>query len=385
MNFSKVNSKQEAGKFLKMAVDLYKGDPNWVRPLDADIEKVFDPKKNKLFRQGEAARWILERDGKIIGRIAAFYNEKIAKKEDQPTGGIGFYESINEQEVANALFDKAVEWLKEKGMEAADGPINFGDRNNWWGLLIEGFAPPNYTCNYNYPYYQELWENYGWRTYFKQLTYFRKTAKPLYPIVEEKAQRVFANPDYDFKHMELKNWEKYASDFATIYNKAWAKHGVPKLDERQAKNIFKTMKPVIDEEIVWYGYYKDEPVCFFIMLPELNQLFRHVNGKMDLIGKLKFLYHKKMGHINKMFGLVFGVVPEQQGKGLTGAIVKCVANMVHVPNWRYEDFEMNWIGDFNPSMMKVAEEVGGEISKIHITYRYLFDRNKEYKRHPILK
>lgn len=385
MQFTEVKSKNDVRKFLELPVNLYKGDKNWIRPLDKDIEKVFDPKSNKLFRDGNAIRWILEKDGKVVGRIAAFYNMAKAKKEDQLTGGIGFYESINDQEVANALFDKAIAWLKDQGMEAADGPINFGDRNNWWGLLVDGFLPPNYTCNYNYPYYQALWENYGWKLYFNQYTYYRPTAKELYPIVEKKAQRVFANPDYHFKHMEVKNWEKYAEDFATIYNKAWVKHGVPKLDLRQAKNIFQSMKPVLDEEIVWFGYYKDEPVCFFIMLPELNQLFKYVNGKMDLIGKLKFLYHKKMGHCRKMFGVVFGVVPDQQGKGLTGAIVKSVANLVHVDNWRYEDFEMNWIGDFNPSMMKVAEEVGGEISKTHITYRYLFDRTKAYKRHPILK
>ncbi len=385
MELIEVKGKKEEKDFLTMPLPLYKDDPNYVRPLDKDIIKVFDRNANKLFRDGDAIRWIAKKDGKMVGRIAAFYSTKIAKKENQPTGGIGFFESIHDQDLANALFDKAIDWLKSKGMEAADGPINFGDRNNWWGLLVDGFTPPNYTCNYNPPYYQELWENYGWQLYFKQFTYYRPTAKELYPVVEKKAQRVFENPDYHFEHMKLRNWEKYAEDFATIYNKAWTKHGVAKLEPRIAKQIFKTMKPVIDEEIVWYGYYKQDPVCFFIMLPELNQLFKYVNGKLDLIGKLKFLYHKKMGHCNKMFGLVFGVVPEHQGKGLTGAIVKSVANKVHVDNWRYEDFEMNWIGDFNPSMMKVAEEVGGEISKTHITYRYLFDRNKEFTRHPILK
>jgi hypothetical protein len=209
--------------------------------------------------------------------------------------------------------------------------------------------------------------------------------KPVKESINNKAERIFENPDYEFKHMKVKHWEKYAEDFAAIYNQAWAKHGVPKMDSKQSKLIFKTMKPIIDEEIVWFAYYKNDPIAFFITLPELNQLFKYVNGKMDLIGKLKFFYHKKMGHCKKMFGVVFGVVPSQQGKGIPGAIIKKMSLVVQAENFPYAHFEMNWIGDFNPSMMKVAIEVGGEINKVHKTYRYLFDRNKEFERHPILK
>lgn len=385
MEIFEVNSDNLSKAFLEMPLSIYKNDENWVRPLNQDINKVFDKKANKLFRQGDAKRWLVKQDGKWIGRIAAFYNDKISRKEDQPTGGLGFFECIDNKEAANLLFETSIAWLKESGQEAVDGPINFGDRNNWWGLLVEGFTPPNYTCNYNPSYYQKLFEDFGFQTYFKQFTYYRTVMKPLSETVNEKAERIFANKDFTFRHMKKKEWEKYAQDFATIYNAAWVKHGVPKLELRQAKAIFKSMRPVLDEEIVWYAYYKEEPVAFFIMLPELNQLFKYVNGKMNLLGKLKFMYHKIMGHCTKMFGVVFGVVPEHQGRGLTGAIVKAVGNKVQVDDFRYKDFEMNWIGDFNPSMMKVAEEVGGEIAKIHITYRYLFDREKEFKRHPILK
>lgn len=384
MELVEVSNESHKKEFLKFPVRLYKEDKNWVRPLDKDINAVFDKSKNKLFRDGEAIRFLLIRDGNTIGRVAAFYNKKNANKEKQPTGGMGFFECIHDQQAANKLFDVCIDWLKSKGMEAMDGPINFGDRNNWWGLLVEGFLPPNYTCNYNFPYYEELFENYGFKTYFKQFTYQRPIMKPLSETVENKAARVFANKDYRFEHMKVKNWEKYAEDFASIYNSAWVKHGVPKLELRQAKAIFKSMKPVLDEEIVWFAYYKNEPIAFFIMLPELNQLFKYVNGKLDLIGKLKFLYHKKMGHCKTMFGVVFGVVPEQQGKGITGAIVKAVGIKVQTGTFRYKDIEMNWIGDFNPSMMRVAVEVGGEINKVHKTYRYLFDRNKEFERHPIL-
>ena len=140
----------------------------------------------------------------------------------------------------------------------------------------------------------------------------------------------------------------------------------------------------MDKDIVWYAYFNNEPVGFFVMLPELNQIFKHVNGKLDLIGKLKFLYHKTRGTCRKCFGVVFGIVPEHQGKGLEGAMVMATANHVWPLN-RYDDFEMNWIGDFNPKMVRIAESIGAETKKVHHTYRYLFDRNAPFERAPILK
>jgi hypothetical protein len=152
----------------------------------------------------------------------------------------------------------------------------------------------------------------------------------------------------------------------------------------QAKAIIHQLKPIIDEKIVWFGYFQEEPIAFFIMLPEVNQIFKHVNGKLDWMGKLKFVWHKWRKTCNKMFGLVFGIVPEHQGKGVEGALIMAARQMVQDDYHRYENFEMNWIGDFNPKMLRVAEQVGGYIAKTHITYRKLFDESKEFKRHPFI-
>jgi hypothetical protein len=388
MKIIEVQSKKERKEFLQFPVRLYKDSATWIRPLDSDIEQVFDPKKNKTFRSGEAIRWILKDDAnKTIGRIAAFINRKtVNKANDQPTGGTGFFECINDQNAANMLFDYARDWLEGKGMEAMDGPVNFGERDKWWGLLVDGFnIEPNYNCNYNFPYYQQLFENYGFQVYFKQFTYGRNVRDPFHPRLHEKAKKALQDPGYTFEHMKLKNLEKYTEDFRTVYNKAWAGHGgVAAMSSLQAKNIMKQMKPVIDEQIIWFGYYHDEPVAFYINLPELNQIFKHVNGKMDLLGKLTFLYHKKMRTCKKMLGLVFGITPEHQRKGLEGALVMATAEMVQVKYQQYDTMEMNWIGDFNPKMLRVVEQVGGEIVKTHHTYRKLFDESREFKRAPII-
>jgi len=387
MQIVKVQDKKTAKEFLLFPVKLYKKYAHWIRPLDKDINGVFNPETNKYFRHGKCTRWILKNDAnEVIGRVAAFVNDRTANKNnDQPTGGIGFFECINHQEAANLLFDTSKKWLKEQGMEAMDGPINFGDRDNWWGLLVDGFdLPPNYQCNYNPRYYLGLFENYGFQMYFKQFTFGRPIMDSLSERLYEKAELANQDTDYTFRHIEKKKLAKYAEDFRTVYNDAWARHpGVAEMTTSQAKAIIKKMKPIMDEKIMWFGYHKDKPVGFYINIPELNQVFKHVNGKLDLIGKLKFLYHKIMKTNTKMIGLVFGISPEHQGKGVDGALIMATRDMVQDTYTRYKELEMNWIGDFNPKMIAVVNQVGGNVVKTHHTYRYLFDRTKKFERMPI--
>src|SRR5580765_4543870 len=176
-----VVSDKTAREFLEANVVINKNDPNYIRPLDKDINEVFDPKKNKAFRHGEAIRWILkDEDGKLIGRIAAFVNKKYKNKgDDLPVGGVGFFDCINDQNAADMLFDVAKHWLMQRGMQAMDGPVNFGERDRWWGLLVEGFEPPVYCMNYNPPYYRELFENYGFKNFFNQHCYAIKVTESL--------------------------------------------------------------------------------------------------------------------------------------------------------------------------------------------------------------
>lgn len=384
-------------EFLQFPVRLYKNDPCWIRPLDADVEDVFDPQKNRLFEDGACIRWLLRNEaGETIGRVAAFVNPKTVndKKNDQPTGGMGFFECIDDQTAAFMLFDTCRNWLVGQGMEAMDGPINFGDRDKWWGLLIDGFEhEPNYGMPYTKPYYVPFFEEYGFREYFQQHTFFQPIDKErimatMHPTVFERADRILNDPTYTFEHIRKKELAKYAGDFATIYNQAWGKIlGTPDMTNEKALKLMKQMKPVMEEPLVWFGYHGPEkrPVAFFIMLPALNQYFKHVNGKMDLWGKLKFLYYKNFRTTHKAFGVIFGVVPDFQGKGVESAIALSYPMRV---GWQsdhpYKDLELNWIGDFNVKMIRFSKMLGAVVGKRHATYRFLFDRTKEFKRHPII-
>lgn len=388
MNLIEVKTPAHIREFLMLPVRLYKNEPWWIRPLDKDIENVFNPEKNKTFNHGECIRWILVNDKQeTIGRVAAFVNQKTAMKgNDQPTGGIGFFECIHDQSAAFTLFDACRNWLQDRGMEAMDGPINFGSRDRWWGLLIEGFdRQPNYQCNYNFAYYKNFFEAYGFKVYFYQLTFHRYVMEPLSRRLHHKADLMAKDPNYEFRHIRKDEVDKLAEYLLTVYNKAWAKRGdIPELSMAQAKLMVRQMKPIMDVRLLYFGFYKGEPVSFFLSLPEINQILKHVNGKLNLAGKLKFLWHQFRKTNRKAFGVLFGVVPEHQGKGLDGAMVLASRKVLQDEYKRYDEYEMNWIGDFNPRMINVIEQVGARVSKRHATFRKLFDETKPFKRAPIL-
>jgi len=369
--------------FLQLAVDLYRNDQNWIRPLDKDVEEVFDPEKNKFFKRGECCRWLLTDDeGQYIGRIAAFVNRQY--KQQQPTGGIGFFECINDQASASFMFDHCRRWLQERGMEAMDGPINFGERDKWWGLVTDGYYSPLYCMNYNPPYYVQLFEEYGFKIYFNQVCFGMKVKEQLESRFWERHDRVAADPNYSARMIRKSHIEQYAKDFTYVYNKAWAGHGGGKsLEEKQVLKMFQAMKPVMDEHLSWFVYYKDEPVAIWINLPDLNQYFKHMNGKFGLPEKLKFLWLKKFGKCSRFVGLVFGVIPEFQGKGIDAYMIIEGAKVIQ-PMASYDEYEMQWIGDFNPKMINIAENTGARRTRILTTYRYLFDRTIEFKRHPMI-
>ena len=385
MQVIEVTDRSTENDFLKVNALLNKSNPAYIRPLDKEVKDVFDPAKNKNFKYGEAKRWIAKDDtGAVIGRIAAFTNSKyINKGTDFKTGGVGFFDSINDQPLANILFDTAKAWLQSKGMEAMDGPINFGDRDKWWGLMAEGFDnEPMYGMSFNPSYYEALFTGYGFQNYYNQYYYSMKVDDPLPPRFPERHAKFKAKPGYEAKHVELKNLEKYAGDFATVYNAAWAQHGEAKeITKEQVITLFNTMKPIMDERLVWFAYYKEEPIAMFINIPDLNQYFKHFNGKFGWIEKLRLLWMKKTGYNKRLTGLAFGVVPKYQALGIDSFMIYECGLLVQNKGW-YTQYEMGWAGDWNPKMINIYKSLNGVQSRRMITFRYLFDDSIPFQRHP---
>ena len=385
-----VQSRADADIWLHLDRPIYKQYPNWVCPLDSDISKVFDPELNGKFKNGEAIRWyaVDTQTGEAVGRIAAFYDGNTLEEYDQPTGGCGFFECIDNQDVANLMFDACRDWLTARGLEAMDGPINFGSRDAWWGLLVEGYEyEPLYTNPYHPPYYKALFENYGFQNFFNQNSYvWRAENGVLSDIALEKAHRVLANPEYQIRDIHNTDLVEAAENLRTIYNKAWALFtGVKEMSQQEAQKLMRTLRPIIDPNLIYFAYHNDQPIGFFVMVPDLNCVIGKFGGKFGLIEKLRLMWELKVRKsCDRVFGIIFGITPQFQGKGIESAIMTYILeNYIQKGRSPYKSYEFAWIGDFNPVMNKmITNYVCATKHKMHTTYRYLFDRTKEFTRCP---
>ena len=390
-SLKEVTTSRDEREWLDLPKRIYKEYPQWICPLDDDIRKVFDKSRNELFADGEAIRWVaLDRSGNAVGRIAAFYDKEHAYSYEQPTGGCGFFEAIDDQELADTLFDAAREWLKARGMEAMDGPVNFGSRDSWWGLLVEGYEfEPLYGNPYNPPYYKTLFENYGFQNYFNQNSYvWRVYEDNLSEIALEKAHRLLSNPSYHIERIDMSNLEGEAENFRQIYNKAWSLFtGVKPMEREEAQTMLQKIKPIIDPNLIYFAYHEQEPIGFFIMVPDLNSIIGRFRGKFGIINQLRLLWNLKVSRsCDRVFGIIFGITPDYHGKGVESAIMTHILETyIRSGRNRYKSFEFAWIGDFNPVMNRMIERyVCAKRHKMHTTYRYLFDRTKEFTRCPRL-
>ncbi|HSG67736.1 MAG TPA: GNAT family N-acetyltransferase [Bacteroidales bacterium] len=386
MKLIEVHDKKSAKQFLDVARILYKEDKNWVCPLDRNITSIFNREENPFFAHGDATRWVLVDDtGKLIGRVAAFLDEKKSKNFDQVTGGMGFYECINNMDAAFMLFDACKDWLQEKGALAMDGPINFSENDNFWGLLVEGFIQPSYGMNYNFPYYKDQFEAYGFYKYYEQVSNHLDLREPFPERFWKIADRIMARSEYQIRHFEYKYADKYISDLISVYDKAWVYHEHFQPLERQVVlDAMKKAKPILVEEFIWFAYHNDEPIAFLVMLPDVNQILKHLNGKLHLWNKLRFIYYRWRKTMTRTRITVMGVAPQYQRHGIESAIFKHM-DMVMKTKPHIDTIEMSWVGDFNTKMRALHEAVGGKFGMRHWTMRKLFDESMEAKRSKIIE
>ena len=373
MNILEVTDHSLARKFIDFPRTLYKNDPNWISPLDNDIKAVFNPQLNPFYAHGTCTRWVLENDqGHVIGRIAAFVNNEKAYKNPQPTGGCGFFECIDDQNAAFLLFDTAKSWLQAQGMKAMDGPVNFGENDKYWGLLIDGFKPPSMGMNYNPPYYIRFFESYGFQKLYDQFTNFLDATIPMPERFLKISDWVMKKEGYSFRHFEKKRFTEFAKDFQEIYNDAWHDfEGFTPIEMDTIRESFRQMKPIVDEKIIWYAYYENEPIAFILCLPDINQVLRHVNGRLNWWGKLKFLWYKNTTTIDRFRIIIMGCKKKFQNKGIESGLIRCLQIEV-LPRNTIKGVELAWVGDFNQKMIALHEATGAVKDKVHRTYRYIF-------------
>ncbi len=386
MQVIQVTGKSMVDEFHKIPGRIYSNDPNYVPSLKIMIENTFDPDKNARFKTGDARRWLLKINGEFVGRIAAFYDESYASGYEQPTGCCGFFECINNKEAACKLFDTAKYWLQENGMEAMDDPVNFDENFFYWGLLTKGFKPQAFGMQYNPEYYLWLFEDYGFKTLYKQYSYSLDITNPDLPDRFWKiAEWVSKKPSYTFENFSFKNQDKYIRDFIEIHKKAWGEHGNYKpIKTQQLKDMVKNAKIILDEEFIWYVYHNGKPIAFFMQILDLNQIIQKLKSHELSIWKwIKLLFYKKRKAITRCRVIVLGVIPGYQGKGIESGIFYHLKKVMLQKTW-YNEMEMSWVGDFNPRMNALFKSFGASQTLTHYTMRYLFDQEKEFVRVPII-
>ena len=370
MQTIEVTGKHVVRQFLELPFSIYRNDAQWVCPLMNDIESVFDPQKNNFFSFGKCNRWILvDENNHAIGRIAAFINEKKANNEEQPTGGCGFFECIDDQQAANMLFDQAKTWLESQGMKAMNGPINFGENDMWWGLLVDGFTSPFYGMNYNPPYYKALFESYGFTVKYDQISNRIDVRKGLPEKVAKISSWVAKRNGYIFRHLDTADIPKYSRDFKEIYNDAWKDfENFTTVTDATIEETINKIKPVMDPNLIWFAYTaKDEPVAFVMILPDTNELIKGLNGRLDLLGKLKFVWNKFTVKHTRMRAVIMGTKEQYRNMGLESCLFMKLQEYTR-PLKHYEELELSWVGDFNSKMLALHEAVGATYSKKHTTY-----------------
>jgi len=374
MTIKTVNTKKDWKRFHKVPFRVYKDNPHWICPLRSDVQNIFDPNYNKYLKHGEADAFILlDENGKPAGRIATFIDHNRNEKQNTSAGGIGYFECIDNKEMAFALFKHAEDHLAGKGINIIDGPINLGERDKFWGLLTKGYdEPPYFQENYHPEYYKAFFEEYGYRPYEQVLTLTTRMSEVPIDRFRLVSQRALKRYPFTVEDLDFKKVEQYAEDSAEVYNEAF-KHSpyFQPLQGQQVMLMFESIKALLDPKMVTFTYFGDKPVGFCAMLTDLNPFLKGLGGKLNWWRLPIFLFRLKTAKIKDVKGVAFGIHPEYQGKGTFAVIVDHMHNEHN--NKHYDKAIMATIRGHNARMIKTCLQLGGKVDRIHVTYRKILD------------
>jgi hypothetical protein len=352
-----VQNPKDLMTFIKLPWKIYKGNRNWVPHLIMDRKKVLDKKKNPFFKHSEAEYFLAEKNGEVCGRIAAIKNDLHNKEHNDKTGFFGFFESVNDQDTADALFNSAAEWLKLKGLDAMRGPAN-PSVNDEYGMLVDGFDdPPRILMPYNPEYYVSLCENYGFKKVKDLFAYKLENHKV---VTSEKLKRVqeIARKRYglEIKQLDMKNFNSELEKVKYAYNKSWEPNwGFVPMTEEEIDALAKDLKPIVEPSLVLFGEINNQVVGFALVMPDYNQIFINMNGRLFPFGFIKLITQKKKMKWCRIIAL--GVIPEFQKKGLDSVFYWEIVNRAH--NAGIDLGEASWVLEDNEMMKRGLDVMRG--------------------------
>jgi len=359
-----VETRKELAEFIDMPWTIYKNYPHWIPPLKAEVDKLLTPGKNPFWNHAERELYIARANGRIAGRIAAIRDEHHNGVHGEMAGFFGFFETIEDYGVAEALFSAARRWCKAKGCAFVRGPAS-PSSNDEYGFLIEGFdKDPSIMMPYNPEYYLRFSEQYGFKK-AKDLYAFRKLVSAGVPErIEKIMRRAKKRSPFKLRCIDPKNFKRDIKIIVALYNDAWEKNwGFVPMTEEEMNWTAESMKPFYDPELIVIAELGGKPVGVALTVPNVNEVLKKLNGKMNLWGIIKFLRYK--GEIKGCRSLIGGCLPEFRK---TGLIAEMFYETAQRARGRYEWCELGWNLEDNDLINKFDKEIGGEIYKKYRLY-----------------
>jgi GNAT superfamily N-acetyltransferase len=362
--------RKDLRRFIDLPYRLHARDPLWVPPLRRDVETLLSRDKNPFFEHAEAEYFVAERGGEVVGRIAGISNRLHNETHEDRVGFFGFFECIEDQGVADALFTAAGDWCSQRGHDVLRGPASFSV-NDECGLLVEGYeTPPVLMMPHNPRYYPKLVQQSGF-TPVKDLFCYegRAPAGDAADRVSRAAELMQKRYGIALRSLSMGDFDREIERIKQLYNEAWEKNwGFVPMTDRELDHLAEQFKPVVLPDLVTFAEKDGRTVGFSIALPDLNVAFQRNRNGGFLRGVLTALFLLKTKRISRLRVLLLGIVPEFRGKGLDAALYhwiwkKAIANRIY---WG----EAGWILDDNAAMNAGMVKLGWKHYK---TYR-LYDR-----------
>lgn len=372
LSLIEVNTKSERQDFVRMTIDLYNDDKSFVQPLDFEILARLDPEANPLLKDNDHQLWVVKSGGRIVGRIGAIINKAYIHQYKENTGHFGYFEAENNEAVIELLFATAKNWLHERGMTKIAGPYNFSV-NEECGLLIDGFErSPVVMMPHGKPYYQKFMANHG----FEKATDMYALWYPArYEFMPEKRKKfvakLLAKDRVEVRNFNFKNFQQEILTSVEIFNDAWATNwGFVPLSQAEAKHMASDLRPILEKHNTVMCLVDGEPAAFGIVLPNINEIIKDMNGKLLPMNWVKFLWHLKVKKVSTARMPLMGIAKKYQGKPLGAAFAYKIIEMVN--NSSIENgithAELSWILESNKAMLTMLEDIGAVIDKTYRIY-----------------
>ena len=359
------DTRRDLKRFIDFAWEIYRGDPHWVPPLKRDMRVAFDREKHPFHRHSEVQPFLALRGDRVVGRICAVRNRRHEEFHDEPVGFFGFFESIDDADVATALFDAVREWLRERGLEVMRGPTSFST-NEVAGLLVEGESGPPYVMMaHNPPYYAELIEGYGFVKAKDLLAWAMDNEEPTYL---ERAERIVTrrNPDLTVRTLDRSRYDEELERVRAVYNEAWEKNwGFVPMSDAEIDFMADELRLVIEPRLALFMEDGEgETIGFGLALPDFNQVLSRIDGRLFPFGLLKALWLRRK--IDRMRVIILGIVPQHRGKGLDALLyVRLFREAAAIGiTWG----EMSWILEDNHAMNAAIQRFGARLFRTYRIY-----------------